>query len=51
MNKGRPLVLEPGTELAKSFTAFARGLAGAPADKSQRQRSGTLFGRLSPRKA
>ncbi len=51
MNKGRPIVLDATTELAKSFTAFARGLAGAPSEKDQRQRSTTLFGRLSPRKA
>jgi pilus assembly protein CpaE len=51
MNKGRPLVLDTPTELSKSFVAFARGLAGAPADKAQKQKSSTLFGRLSPRKA
>lgn len=51
MNKGRPLVLDPQNELAKSFIAFARDLAGVPAQKGPKARPGTLFGRLSPRKA
>jgi pilus assembly protein CpaE len=51
MNKGRPLVLDPQTDVAKSFIAFARDLSGVPVQKSVKDRPGTLFGRLSPKKA
>ncbi len=52
MNKGRPVVLEGASELAMSFNAFARQLAGvAELKKEQKAKAGSLFGRLSPKKA
>lgn len=52
MNKGRPIVLDGGNELATAFKAFARALAGVPATPAkEKARSGSLFGRLAPRKA
>ncbi|MEO5897249.1 MAG: AAA family ATPase [Vicinamibacterales bacterium] len=52
MNKGRPIVLDGGTELASAFTAFARHLAGVTeSKKDSKVRAGSLFGRLAPKKA
>jgi pilus assembly protein CpaE len=52
MNKGRPIVLDGGTELASAFTAFARQLAGmSETKKDSKARAGSLFGRLAPKKA
>jgi Flp pilus assembly CpaE family ATPase len=52
MNVGRPVVLDPQTGLAKSFATFAHALAHGPTpEKSPKTRHGSLFGRLSPRKA
>jgi pilus assembly protein CpaE len=52
MNKGRPIVLEGGTELAKAYVAFARELVGAPPpERKEKPAAGRLFGRLSPGKA
>ncbi len=52
MNKGRPLVLEASGELGEAFMSFARQLAGvADSKKQQKARSGSLFGRLAPKKA
>ena len=52
MNKGRPVVLDGPNELASSFQALARQLVGAvDAKKEAKARSGSLFGRLSPKKA
>src|SRR5262249_29010301 len=52
MNKGRPIVLDPGNPLAKAFSSFAHELAGFPDVESQAQkaRGGSLLGRLSPRR-
>ena len=52
MNKGRPVVLETGNELATAFKGFARQLAGVPDEpKEEKARPGSLFGRLAPKKA
>jgi pilus assembly protein CpaE len=52
MNKGRPIVLDGSSELAGAFTAFARQLAGvSDGKKDQKVRAGSLFGRLTPKKA
>jgi pilus assembly protein CpaE len=52
MNKGRPVVLDGGNELASAFKVFARQLANVPeAPKEEKARPGSLFGRLSPKKA
>jgi pilus assembly protein CpaE len=53
MNKGRPVVLEGGSELASAFKTFARELVGIPeafTGKEQKTRIG-IFGRLAPKKA
>jgi len=54
MNKGRPIALDPQTELAGAFLAFARALSGTTLKKHKedksRPASQSLFGRLAPRK-
>lgn len=53
MNKGRPIVLDAGTELASAFKNFTRELVGMPEalpSKDSKARVG-LFGRLAPKKA
>jgi pilus assembly protein CpaE len=49
LNKGRPLVLDGGTDLSDAFTRYARDLAGVRKDEPQATRSG-LLGRLSLRR-
>jgi len=52
MNKGRPIVLDNTSELSGAFSNFARDLAGlGEAEKSVKARTGSVFGRLSPRRA
>jgi Flp pilus assembly CpaE family ATPase len=53
MNKGRPITLDPQTELAGAFLAFARALSGTAVkkQKEEKPRPESLFGRLAPRKA
>lgn len=54
MNKGRPLALDPQSELANSFIAFARDLGGTKVEKASKQekpRPEGILGRLAPRKA
>jgi pilus assembly protein CpaE len=52
MNKGRPIVLDGGTELSTAFKQFARQLAAVPDEpKEERARPTSLFGRLAPKKA
>ena len=52
MNKGRPIVLDGGSELSAAFTTFARELAGvADTKKEPKARPGSLFGRLATKKA
>jgi len=50
LNKGRPVVLEATNALSQSLTAFARELAGLPAEKAVETKSGGLFGGLLGRK-
>lgn len=52
MNKGRPMALDPQTDLAGAFLTFARALSGAVSKKQKETpRPESLFGRLAPRKA
>jgi pilus assembly protein CpaE len=52
MNKGRPLVLDNHNELSGAFVSFAQDLAGIPkADKGSKVGTGSLFGRLAPKRA
>jgi pilus assembly protein CpaE len=52
MNKGRPLVLDSNSELASAFKAFSKQLTGsADGKKADKARTGSLLGRLTPRKA
>lgn len=52
MNKGRPLVLDNHNELSGAFAAFARELGGLrKAQSRQTERTGSVFGLLSPRRA
>jgi pilus assembly protein CpaE len=53
MNKGRPIALDPQTELAGAFISFARALSGTTLkkQKEEKPRPESLFGRLAPRKA
>ena len=52
MNKGRPISLDPQTELAGAFISFARALSGTAQKKhkEEKTRPESLFGRLAPRK-
>ena len=49
MNKGRPLALDNHSNLAGSFTKFARDLAGVTADDDPAVSAG-LFSRLAGRR-
>ena len=52
MNKGRPIVIEGHGELAAAYKGFARDLAGLDSEEQgQKARPGSLFGRLSPKRA
>jgi pilus assembly protein CpaE len=53
MNKGRPIALDPQSELASAFITFARMLSGTTLkkQKEEKTRPESLFGRLAPRKA
>jgi septum formation inhibitor-activating ATPase MinD len=52
MNKGRPIVLDNHNDLAGVFTNFARDLAGlSEPDRGPKAQRGSVFGRLSPRRA
>ena len=50
LNKGRPLALDPSTDLATSFRKFAQELSGVRAQKDGSKPSG-LLGRLALRRA
>lgn len=51
MNKGRPIVLDNSSELSGAFSNFARDLAGlGEPEKGVKARTGSVFGRLSPRR-
>jgi pilus assembly protein CpaE len=52
MNKGRPVVLDAGSELSTAFAAYARDLGGAAETERERKAwTGSLFGRLAPKRA
>lgn len=52
MNKGKPIVLDGSSELSSAFSAYARQLAGIiEREAPERARAGSVFGRLSPRRA
>jgi pilus assembly protein CpaE len=51
MNKGRPLVLDSASGLANAFKEFAGQISGLTEGKQEKSRSGSLFGRLTPKKA
>jgi septum formation inhibitor-activating ATPase MinD len=50
LNNGRPLVLDNHTKLASAFTAFASQLAGLPAERPGREKSGGLLSMLGGRR-
>jgi pilus assembly protein CpaE len=52
MNKGRPVVLDNHNQLSGAFSTFARELGGiaGPAEEPKR-RTGSMFGRLTPKRA
>jgi pilus assembly protein CpaE len=52
MNKGRPLVLDNHSDLSTAFSSFARELAGlTETERPQKARAGSVFGRLTPKRA
>ena len=52
MNKGRPVVLDSSNGLAGAFKTYARQLVGtAETGKPEKPKAGSLFGRLTPKKA
>jgi pilus assembly protein CpaE len=51
MNKGRPLVLDNHNSLSSAFAAFARDLGGLQPEAESKARTGSVFGRLAPRRA
>jgi len=51
LNKGRPLVVENHSRLAASVNTFTRELAGLTDDKSTREKSSGLLGRIAGRRA
>ncbi len=52
MNKGRPVVLDNHNQLSDAFSAFARELGGTPETAAEpKPRTGSVFGRLTPRRA
>ena len=52
MNKGRPVVMDNHNQLSGAFTAFARELGSIPGEVEEaKRRTGSVFGRLSPKRA
>lgn len=52
MNKGRPVVMDNHNQLSGAFSAFARELGGIAGEVEEpKRRSGSVFGRLSPKRA
>jgi len=52
LDPGRPVVLDAQSELSTAFSTFARELAGLrTAQSRQKERSGSVFGLLTPRRA
>jgi len=52
MNKGRPVVMDNHNQLSGAFSTFARELGGiADATDEPKRRAGSVFGRLTPKRA
>ena len=51
MNKGRPIVLDNHNTLSSAFATFARELGGLQTPSESKVRTGSVFGRLAPRRA
>jgi pilus assembly protein CpaE len=52
MNKGRPVVMDNHNQLSGAFSTFARELGSIPGELAeQKRRTGSVFGRLSPKRA
>lgn len=52
MNKGRPVVMDNHNQLSGAFTTFARELGSIPGEvEEQKRRTGSVFGRLTPKRA
>lgn len=51
MNKGRPIVLDNHNNLSSAFATFARELGGLQTPSESKVRTGSVFGRLAPRRA
>jgi pilus assembly protein CpaE len=52
MNKGRPVVMDNHNQLSGAFSTFARELGGiAGAAEESKRRPGSVFGRLTPKRA
>ena len=52
MNKGRPVVMDNHNQLSGAFTTFARELGSIPGDVEEpKRRTGSVFGRLTPKRA
>ena len=52
MNKGRPVVMDNHNQLSGAFTTFARELGSVPGEVAeQKRRTGSVFGRLTPKRA
>ena len=52
MNKGRPVVMDNHNQLSGAFSTFARELGGIAGEVEEpKRRSGSVFGRLSPKRA
>jgi len=52
MNKGRPVVMDNHNQLSGAFSTFARELGGLAGEvEEQKRRTGSVFGRLTPKRA
>ena len=52
MNKGRPVVMDNHNQLSGAFTTFARELGSIPGEMEEpKRRTGSVFGRLTPKRA
>ena len=49
LNQGRPIVLEDGSKLGASLSAFTRTLAGVAQKQQRAAKPGGIFGRLTGR--
>ena len=52
MNKGRPVVMDNHNQLSGAFKTFARELGSVPGEVEEpKRRTGSVFGRLTPKRA